>query len=838
MKVLRDEKTIIYVKNDEHANLHSLPFRFGFYFQNNKTLEIFDCKNWTKETKKDGEEYAQVIANFRDEKGEVHSGKFTLINNKAKYLKLVTVWDPEDRNTEYFLSDLIRSLCEKKILTSDDLVKLHPFYKTGEATTTEGLIKAITKIFPGKEVASKDIENEITRQIQEKTKVIKDEITEEVSKNFSAEIKHMVNEAVKDSFSNLTPDLMKAVSEISKNIIEKRQEKKPSVEASKQTTNFTQIRNKEARNNSSFSNNTNCNIGEKVQKIYGPPGTGKTTTLINLVKTYVHEGVNPSEIGFFAFTNFSTKVAQERIIEAFPNLDVSIDFSGFRTLHSLAYRSLPKAVEILNKEQAKEFDRDVRIEEVMMEEDDPSSIVYRVKHPVIDAAATARAKLISFEEHLKNLTRADTYFLNSWLGKPYNERENPIKESDFEKLFSYNRKYEKYKNALGVIDYTTILEMAVDEKNTIPQFKIVFIDEAQDLSKLQWKLAERLFEAAEIVYLAGDDDQAICESFGASPETFVTFLSANEKVLEQSYRVPRQNHSSLISDGTIHELDKKFVRKKKTWTPKVGADGWYGDIGRGDLVKLIKKYPKKDWLIMAARHQTISKLSDYLSGNNIQHFLSNRLFPDTQSQIRPSIKLATIWGAKGGEAEITAFLRDEEADERMLSDDPRLAYVAKTRSKAVHFNVKKRADCHLSEIEKEVSSLPDFERGNYRDSKLSSIENEGDVLPKKLTSTTGAPQDRQSIIEALKTINKPPLQKQKYSNNAAKIVDVKLTKRGRRECVEISLDDGSRRARMWDIPLVFDVCKKLIGYRVVTDVANPQKNSQFEWFNNIYLEEE
>ena len=135
----------------------------------------------------------------------------------------------------------------------------------------------------------------------------------------------------------------------------------------------------------------------------------------------------------------------------------------------------------------------------------------------------------------------------------------------------------------------------------------------------------------------------------------------------------------------------------------------------------------------------------------------------------PSLNTATIWGAKGGEADITAFLRDEEADERMLSDDPRLAYVAKTRSKAVHFNVKKRADCHLSEIEKEVSSLPDFERGNSGDSKFISIENECDVLSTELTSTTGASQDKQSIIDALKTINKPPLQKQKYSNNAAKI---------------------------------------------------------------------
>ena len=79
---------------------------------------------------------------------------------------------------------------------------------------------------------------------------------------------------------------------------------------------------------------------------------------------------------------------------------------------------------------------------------------------------------------------------------------------------------------------------------------------------------------------------------------------------------------------------------------------------------------------------------------------------------------------------------------------------------------------------------------------------------------------------------------QKYMNNAAQLLDVNIAKRGRRDCVEISLDDGSRRARMWDVERAFSVCKKLIGFRVVTDVANPQKNDQYEWFNNIYLEDD
>ena len=71
------------------------------------------------------------------------------------------------------------------------------------------------------------------------------------------------------------------------------------------------------------------NSDEKITKIYGPPGTGKTTTLINLVKRFVAEGVAPQEIGYFAFTNFATRVAKERIQQTFPELNLEMTSLGF-----------------------------------------------------------------------------------------------------------------------------------------------------------------------------------------------------------------------------------------------------------------------------------------------------------------------------------------------------------------------------------------------------------------------------------------------------------------------------------------------------------------------------
>ncbi len=43
----------------------------------------------------------------------------------------------------------------------------------------------------------------------------------------------------------------------------------------------------------------------------------------------------------------------------------------------------------------------------------------------------------------------------------------------------------------------------------LPTFEAIFIDEAQDLSPLQWRLFDELKKYTKDMYLAGDDDQAI-----------------------------------------------------------------------------------------------------------------------------------------------------------------------------------------------------------------------------------------------------------------------------------------------------------------------------------------
>ncbi|AGG33863.1 UvrD/REP helicase [beta proteobacterium CB] len=333
-------------------------------------------------------------------------------------------------------------------------------------------------------------------------------------------------------------------------------------------------------------------------------------------------------------------------------------------------------------DEALAFDTGFFIETQYMKENDPTSLVYRAKQIVVDAAATARARLIDFESYLKGASESERYRLNRWIGYPAKQCKKEFSDLDIQKQLAYNAKYEAYKNSINAIDYTSILEEAINNPNSIPGYELLIIDEAQDLSLLQWKLANLVIEKSKKVFIAGDDDQAICESFGASANAFLS-IEGHDHALTQSHRVPSNIHTAIFSpNGIITTLSKRYVRKEKQWKAKDHADGSFQRLA--DIATLLEMLGKDrdDWLIMAATHNTLIALSNVLKERKIAHFLSNQLIASIESNTEyPTIRLKTIWGAKGGEAKNAVLLRGPYADENMLNDDPRLEYVAITRAK-------------------------------------------------------------------------------------------------------------------------------------------------------------
>ena len=315
--------------------------------------------------------------------------------------------------------------------------------------------------------------------------------------------------------------------------------------------------------------------------ILGPPGTGKTTTLLNLVDQFLQQGIRPKQIGYFSFTKKAAKEAASRAAEKF-NLDPDTDLENFRTLHSLAFSELGMTKEKMMKpEDYKEFGQKcgLPIKTAKYSEEDGT---FNSDNEYLTIINTARVKRMDLLEY-------------------YDSRKNII---DIERstLFLLSEQLQKFKKEKGLKDFTDLLEDYIALKKN-PNFKVLFIDEAQDLSLIQWEMVRTLWTNAEKTYIAGDDDQAIFKWAGADVDHFIALKEEvdNIKTLDQSYRIP---------GGPIHELSQKIISKvqnrfDKQYKPReeIGILKRYSDITQVDM-------KEGEWLVLSSANYFLDDAKD------------------------------------------------------------------------------------------------------------------------------------------------------------------------------------------------------------------------------------
>ena len=79
-------------------------------------------------------------------------------------------------------------------------------------------------------------------------------------------------------------------------------------------------------------------------------------------------------------------------------------------------------------------------------------------------------------------------------------------------------KYNELKRQTGKHDYVDILVYAHDHLE-LPHVKYLFLDEAQDMNPLMWRIVDKW--PKDVTVIAGDDDQSIYEFRGATPQLFL-----------------------------------------------------------------------------------------------------------------------------------------------------------------------------------------------------------------------------------------------------------------------------------------------------------------------------
>tara|TARA_R110000772_G_scaffold267971_3_gene393586 strand:+ start:23408 stop:24865 length:1458 start_codon:yes stop_codon:yes gene_type:complete len=271
-------------------------------------------------------------------------------------------------------------------------------------------------------------------------------------------------------------------------------------------------------------------------KILGPPGTGKTTKVLEYVKAYVSRE-DIKKVAVVSFTRNAADVARDRMKAA--GLDTSERIKA-ATIHSLAFDHLkyhkPYMVNTLYRFA-------MSIGEKSGVRDDRNAA----------AARTPLEKSIAYYQVQRSLM-------------VYGDRQIP-EGLDIDTVQQYIDAFEQYKHDNNYLDYNDVLINYLNEGESL-DYDIAVIDEAQDLSPLQWAVTNKMFEHCIDTIAVGDDDQTIFAFAGVRPREFVDWPCDETIVLDQTHRFGRtlQTYSEHVLARMEHRIPKTYTPSEKKST--------------------------------------------------------------------------------------------------------------------------------------------------------------------------------------------------------------------------------------------------------------------------------
>ena len=296
--------------------------------------------------------------------------------------------------------------------------------------------------------------------------------------------------------------------------------------------------------------------------------------------------------------------------------------------------------------------------------------------------------------------------------------------------------YLKYKQTFGYVDYTDLIERFVNNTTIVP-VEVAIIDEAQDLTSLQWKMVWTAFAHCKRIYIAGDDDQSIYQWSGADVNAFLS-INGHQEILKESWRLPDNlvTYSKKISARITQRIDKEYHGQDRigslTYVNKLSEiifnrDETYLCLSRNNVFlpyfeewinKQIVPYKKKGEDIIIAKDLAAIKEYEQIRKSRIMTSVQRRRFSrllganinlnnpwyesfnwssekillvrsliaEKRITDESKVNISTIHAVKGGEADNVIIMQDiTKPVKEQLETDPdsehRVFYVAATRAK-------------------------------------------------------------------------------------------------------------------------------------------------------------
>lgn len=279
-------------------------------------------------------------------------------------------------------------------------------------------------------------------------------------------------------------------------------------------------------------------------------GTGKTTTLMDLLSDCL-ESTPPNQICFTTFTKAGAEEAINRALLRNPKLNEK-DFTAFSTLHALCFRRIARK-QMLHLQDYK------LLGELSGYTMTGVSSLYD-KQDTTSMHTSKGDRLLQYNSLMRNMKQTASETLVHQINTKFSPDE----------LERFNELYKQFKQEKNKYDFTDQLETFLVKKIKLG-VDYLFVDEAQDLSPLQWDIVDLISKEVKQVYIAGDDKQSIYKFSGGDPTSLIN-KEGNRIILDTSYRLPtpildyaekicdqiteKQPYEvhSKQSDGAVHKI--------------------------------------------------------------------------------------------------------------------------------------------------------------------------------------------------------------------------------------------------------------------------------------------
>lgn len=169
------------------------------------------------------------------------------------------------------------------------------------------------------------------------------------------------------------------------------------------------------------------------------------------------------------------------------------------------------------------------------------------------------------EKKERGMPRTRLSDIMSFIGTWRNKKRMPTM-SDFPKGVPYKlcqfvvNEYADYKDREAYVDYTDFLCRYI-EKGKPLKANSFFVDEAQDLTKLQWQAIEKMARECSLFAVFGDDDQAIYDWAGSEAKNLIEWQATSTSVLAHSHRLTEPVYK--LSQDIIRQVSQRHFKDFK-----------------------------------------------------------------------------------------------------------------------------------------------------------------------------------------------------------------------------------------------------------------------------------